>query len=87
MIILEKVKGTMQEVPSVEINIDTVYLREKITKVPATEDFPEHWEYQETQMTLQEYIDYLRNEVYSKDLDNKTAIAEVFEMLMSGGVV
>lgn len=86
MIVLEKVKGTMQNVPSVEVNIDTVYLREKIVKIPATEDYPEHWEYQETQMTLQEYIDYLRNDVYSKDLDNKAAIAEVFELLLGGGL-
>jgi len=86
MIVREKVSGTMQTVPTVEINIDTVYLREKIVKIPATEDFPEHWEYQETQMTLQEYIDYLRNDVYNKDLDNKAAIAEVFELLLGGGM-
>ena len=85
MIVREKVSGTMQTVPTVEVNIDTVYLRDNIIKIPATSDFPEHWEYRETQMTLQEYIDYLRNDVYNKDLDNKAAIAEVFELLLGGG--
>ncbi|MEG2018542.1 MAG: hypothetical protein RR128_08805 [Clostridium sp.] len=87
MVIYEKVCGTMQSVLPIEINIDTVYLREKPVKVVASKEVPEHWEYRETQMTLNEYIDYLQQDVSAKDLDNKMAITEVYELLLNGGAV
>ena len=53
-----KVRGSMQEVPEIEVNVDTVYLRTNIIRIE-TEDFT-GWEYDETQYTKDEYISYIR---------------------------
>ena len=53
-----KVRGSMKEVPEIEVNVDTVYLRTNITRIE-TEDFT-GWEYDETQYTKDEYISYIR---------------------------
>lgn len=64
MKIFKNVKGSMPVVPNIEVNVDTVYIRENIKKIE-TEDFS-GWEYDETQMTLREYqeseSDLLRQE-------------------------
>ena len=58
------VQGSMPTVPYIEVNVDTVYIRENIKKIE-TEDFT-GWEYDEIQMTLREYqeseSDLLRQE-------------------------
>ena len=64
MKIFKNVKGSMPTVPNIEVNVDTVYIRENIKKIE-TEDF-NGWEYDEIQMTLREYqegeSDLLRQE-------------------------
>lgn len=58
----KKRQGFMQEAP---LEVDktsspsTVYLRKDIKKVEAIEDTAEHWEYEEAQLTKEEYIEYL----------------------------
>ena len=54
-----KVRGSMSEVPEIEVNVDTVYIRTNITRIE-TEDFT-GWEYDETQYTKDEYISYINN--------------------------
>ena len=49
MIQLKSVKGTQLYVPKVEINVDTVYLRENI-KEKYDEENNRYWEYDETQV-------------------------------------
>jgi hypothetical protein len=57
MKVFNKIRGTMETVPSVEVNIDTVYIRSNITKVD-TENF-KGWEYDEVQYEVKEYISSL----------------------------
>jgi len=52
-----RVRGTMKEVPEIEVNIDTVYIRSNIVKIEE-EDFS-GWEYNEIQYPLREYISKL----------------------------
>lgn len=58
----KKRQGFMQEAP---LEVDktsspsTVYLRKDIKKIEAVEDTAEHWEYEEAQLTKEEYIEYL----------------------------
>lgn len=52
---MAKVRGTMKEVPEIEVNIDTVYIRSNIIRVEE-EDFI-GWEYEEEQMPLKKYIE------------------------------
>lgn len=51
----KKVQGSQNEVPKLEINVDTVYLRDNIVKKSNEEGNP-YWEYDEVQMTLNEYF-------------------------------
>lgn len=55
MIKIEKVQGSQNEVPKLEINIDTVYLRDNIVK-KSDDEGNSYWEYDEIQMTLNEYF-------------------------------
>ncbi len=54
MIETKNVRGTQKSVPALEVNIDTVYLRENITAIDE-EDF-KGWQYDEKQYSIQEYI-------------------------------
>lgn len=54
MKVFNNIRGTMKNVASVEVNIDTVYLRSNIKRIDE-EDFY-GWEYDEIQMPLQNYI-------------------------------
>ena len=56
---MTKVRGTMEKVPNVEVNVDTVYIRSNITKVEE-EDF-KGWEYDEEQMPLNKYLEMVNN--------------------------
>ncbi len=53
---MAKVRGTMKEVPEIEVNIDTVYIRSNIQRIEEEEDFI-GWEYDEEQMPLKKYIE------------------------------
>lgn len=55
MIFLKKVRGTQKAVPNIEVNIDTVYIRENVSAV--NDDGFSGWEYDETQYGKNEYIE------------------------------
>ena len=90
MIIRNSVRGTMNTVPEVEINFNTVYVRTNIVRIE--EDEFSGWQYDETEYTQSEYIDILEVTLKNAnseiavlrkaDLDNKVALTEIFEMLI-----
>ena len=55
MIELKGVRGTQIKVPTLEVNVDTVYLRDNIIE-KYDEDGNKYWEYDEIQLTLSEYF-------------------------------
>lgn len=55
MKVYNKIRGTMETVPNIEVNIDTVYIRSNITQI--NEDNFKGWEYDETQYDIREYIE------------------------------
>ena len=55
MIELKGVRGTQIKVPTLEVNVDTVYLRDNIIE-KYDEDGNEYWKYDEIQLTLSEYF-------------------------------
>ena len=78
-----RVRGTMKEVPEIEVNVDTVYIRKNIVRIEE-EDFI-GWEYDEVQYKKEEFIELISKE--NKQLKqenelNKQAIAEL-TILMS----
>lgn len=84
-----RVRGTMKEVPEIEVNIDTVYIRTNIERVEE-EDFI-GWEYNEEQYSKDEFIELISNknkELIQENELNKQAIAELTLLLstMLGGV-
>lgn len=86
---MAKVRGTMKEVPEIEVNVDTVYVRANIERVEE-EDFV-GWEYDETQYNKDEFIELISNknkELIQENELNKQAIAELTLLLstMLGGV-
>ncbi len=86
---MAKVRGTMKEVPEIEVNVDTVYVRANIERIEE-EDFV-GWEYDETQYNKDEFIELISNknkELIQENELNKQAIAELTLLLstMLGGV-
>lgn len=75
MKIFQNVKGSQENVPQIEVNIDTVYIRSNIKRIE-TEDFI-GWEYDEVQYELREYISKLANE------EDSSMLALMVSMLMS----
>lgn len=55
-----RVRGSMETVPEIEVNVDTVYIRTNIIKIEE-EDFV-GWEYDEMQISKDEYIEKIANE-------------------------
>ena len=89
---MAKVRGTMKEVPEIEVNVDTVYIRKNIVRIEE-EDFV-GWEYDETQYNKDEFIELISSE--NKDLKQKLEIQQmviddlllnVIPMLLMGGGV
>jgi len=79
----------MKEVPEIEVNVDTVYVRANIERVEE-EDFV-GWEYDETQYNKDEFIELISNknkELIQENELNKQAIAELTLLLSTilGGV-
>ena len=63
-----KSQSTMQSVPTIDINIDTVYIRTNIKDIH-TKDIPVLWEYDEIQLTKDEYFNLVGSyEVTAKEL-------------------
>jgi hypothetical protein len=54
-----KVRGTMKKVPNVEVNVDTVYIRNNIEKIEENEF--QGWEYDEQQIPLKKYLETVNN--------------------------
>ena len=84
-----RVRGTMKEVPEIEVNVDTVYVRANIERIEE-EDFV-GWEYDETQYNKDEFIELISNknkQLIQENELNKQAIAELTLLLstMLGGV-
>lgn len=50
-----RVRGSMETVPSIEVNVDTVYIRTNVIKVD-NEEFT-GWEYDEVQYNVREYVE------------------------------
>lgn len=50
-----RVRGSMEIVPNIEVNVDTVYVRTNIVRVE--EDDFTGWEYDEVQYGVREYIE------------------------------
>ncbi|NCI19880.1 hypothetical protein EJM73_08195 [Clostridium botulinum] len=57
MKVYNKIRGSMKEVPSIEVNKDTVYVRFNIREINE-EDF-KGFEYDEIQYEIKEYIEHL----------------------------
>ena len=75
MKIHNNVRGTQNQILSVEVNVDTVYIRNNIERVE-TEDFT-GWQYDEMQYEKNEYISKLTNE------EDSSMLALMVSMLMS----
>ena len=75
MKVYQGVRGTQEQVPTIEVYKDTVYVRNAI-KMVEEDDFS-GWEYNEIQYGLQEYIENL---TLSSDTES---IALLLAMLMS----
>lgn len=65
-----KVRGTQANITSIEVNVDTVYVRSNITKIEE-EDF-KGWEYDEVQYEKNEYIEFIANT--SNDLKSESEL-------------
>ena len=84
-----RVRGTMKEVPEIEVNVDTVYIRTNIARIEE-EDFV-GWEYDEEQYSKDEFIELIskeNKELIQENELNKQAIAELTLLLSTilGGV-
>ena len=69
MIELKGVRGTQIKVPTLEVNVDTVYLRDNIIE-KYDEDGNKYWEYDEIQLTLSEYFKNIIPEMANTFLTN-----------------
>ena len=65
--------------PAKEDSGGTVILRRDYTKVAATDEMPEHWEYDEWQMSIDQYEIYQYYE--SQIADQSDALIELAELI------
>jgi hypothetical protein len=75
MKLFNKVKGTMEVVPNVEVNRDTVYVRSNIIAID-TEDF-KGFEYDEIQYKKDEHTELLQ-----KQIDDSKSSSDFIGMLL-----
>lgn len=68
-----RIRGTMKEVPEIEVNVDTVYVRTNIERIEE-EDFT-GWEYDEEQYGKDEFIELISSE--NKDLKQKLEMQQI----------
>lgn len=79
------VQGTQATVPEVEVNFDLVYVRKNILKVSEVTDengmvtTPAHWQYDEQEMTVGEYTEYIKNNMLEESLSTMEAITQLYE--------
>ena len=65
MKVYKGVRGTMNEVPNIEVNVDTVYVRNNVVKIEE-EDFT-GWQYDEIQYNKNNYIEQLADQLLIQD--------------------
>lgn len=75
MKIINNVQGSQETIPSIEVNVDTVYIRTNVVRIE-TEDFT-GWQYDETQYSTREYIELMINQ------EDGGMLAMMVSMLMS----
>ena len=75
MKVYNKIRGTMNTVPNIEVNKDTVYIRTNIVQIN-TEDF-KGFEYDEVQYNVEEYMENLTT------TQDTQSIAMLISLLMS----
>lgn len=69
--------GSQESVPNLEVNVDTVYVRDNIKRIE--EEFFKGWEYDEIQYTLREYQEVVGNKAEILKLD-MSDVAEIVAM-------
>lgn len=82
-----RVRSTADFVENTIINVDTVYLRSDIRYITG-DDF-EGWEYNEDQISKDEFISFLKEETDSlkkSQSESNTSLLELTEMLILGGM-
>lgn len=84
MRLIHDVQGTQEIVPSVEIGVTTVYVREDIERRTDSEGNP-YWNYTEYQYTLPEYIEIISNQNTTDKENIDNAIAEL--SIVIGGLM
>ena len=78
------VRSTAERIPSIEVNVDTVYIRTNIVKIDE-EDF-EGWQYDEVQYQKDRYIEMISEE--NNDLKQRIEATDMALMqIMMEGVV
>lgn len=75
-----KVRGTQEKVNTIEVNVDTVYIRTNVERIEE-EDFV-GWEYDEIQYDKNEYIELMANQSnlqdgYLLDLEFRLSMKEL----------
>lgn len=78
---MARVRGTMKEVPEIEVNIDTVYIRKNIVRIEE-EDFV-GWEYDEEQYSKDEFIELISKENTNIRLEQAKSNTELFELILA----
>lgn len=78
MKVYNNVRSTMKYIPSIEVNVDTVYLRTNIEKVEG-EDFT-GWQYDEVQYTIREWQEIIgiKTDLLQEDVND---VAELTTMV------
>lgn len=77
-----KVRGSQETVPTLEVNIDTVYVRSNIVRIE-TEEFT-GWEYDEIQYGIREYIEVVGAENYKLKERQETTENAILEIIIGG---
>ena len=68
--------------PAVSVDQSGVIIRKNYHAVEATEDMPSHWEYEEWQMTSEQYELYQTMAAETADLED--ALIELAELIVGG---
>ena len=68
--------------PEVSADGNGVIVRRKFKSINATEDFPAHWEWEEWQMTRDQYDFYVAMSAANADLED--ALIELADMIVGG---
>ena len=82
MKLFNKVRGTMEVVPNVEVNRDIVYVRSNIIAIN-TEDF-KGWQYDETQYGKDEYAEVTSVEQEKLKADVASANVAIMGLMIAG---